>query len=43
MAKINTYPKIDIHTHVALPEVLALVKNVKIKGKEPGKVRIVFE
>ena len=37
MAKINTYPKIDIHTHVALPEVLALVKNVKIKGKEPGK------
>ncbi len=33
----SSYPKIDIHTHVALPEVLALAKKVKVRGKEPGK------
>ncbi|MBT3916878.1 MAG: amidohydrolase [Rhodospirillaceae bacterium] len=33
----RSYPKIDVHTHVALPEVLALASKVKIRGKEPGK------
>jgi aminocarboxymuconate-semialdehyde decarboxylase len=37
MVKRSSYPKIDIHSHVALPEVLALAKKIKIKGKEPGK------
>jgi aminocarboxymuconate-semialdehyde decarboxylase len=37
MAKRSSYPKIDIHTHVALPEVLALAKKVRIKGTGPGK------
>ncbi len=37
MAQRSSYPKIDIHTHVALPEVLALTKKVKLKGREPGK------
>lgn len=37
MRKITSYPKIDIHTHVAFPEVIALAKKIKIKGNEPGK------
>ncbi len=30
-------PRIDIHTHVAFPEVLALARQVKVRGKGPGK------
>jgi aminocarboxymuconate-semialdehyde decarboxylase len=37
MKKKTSTPKIDIHTHVAFPEVLALTKLIKIKGNQPGK------
>lgn len=36
-SKPSTYPKIDIHTHVALPPVLELARKVKVKGSGPGK------
>jgi aminocarboxymuconate-semialdehyde decarboxylase len=36
-ARRSSSPRIDVHTHVALPEVLALAKKVKVRGKGPGK------
>ena len=37
MQRKSSPPKVDIHTHVAFPEVLALTKLIKLKGNEPGK------
>lgn len=34
---MTSTPRIDIHTHVAFPEVLALAKKVKVRGTGPGK------
>ena len=36
MPNKSSFPKIDIHTHVALPEVLKLTKKIKIRGNKPG-------
>jgi aminocarboxymuconate-semialdehyde decarboxylase len=30
-------PRIDIHTHVAFPEVLAMARAIKLRGRGPGK------
>jgi aminocarboxymuconate-semialdehyde decarboxylase len=30
-------PRIDIHTHVAFPEVLAMARAIKVRGNGPGK------
>ena len=37
MKKRASYPTIDIHSHVAFPEVLELAKKIKISGSQPGK------
>lgn len=31
------YPRIDIHTHVELPQVKALARKIKVRGSGPGK------
>lgn len=35
--KSSKGPRIDMHTHVALPEVLELARRVKVRGSGPGK------
>jgi len=35
--RLRTTPRIDIHTHVALPEVQALARKVNMRGKGAGK------
>ena len=33
----NRAPRIDIHTHVAFPEILAMTRAIKLRGNGPGK------
>ena len=35
--KSSKGPRIDMHTHVALPEVLEMARKVKVRGSGPGK------